>query len=411
MISLRRALSLIRSNAPLLPPETVDLASARGRVLTRDIHASADLPAFDNAAMDGYAVRFRDLRTASARRPVALKLSAVAPAGDPRSTKLDSGCAVRIMTGAPLPQGADAVVMQEYSSSTGNGSVRLLHSPKPGEWIRPRGGDVRRGERLIAAGSALGPYDVGVLAAQGITRVTARRKPVVAVASTGSELVSAQGTPGPGRIRNANGPALLSALASWGLPCLDRGIIRDDASALRKCFQKALSEADVLIVTGGVSVGDRDYTKDVLESLGVRTVFWKAKIKPGKPLYFGIRPAGRNASRLIFGLPGNPLSVMVCLEEFVRPALERMQGQAPGIDRYYLRGRAVNGFKLPRDRRQFLFCRTSYSNGAFSLNILRSQASHMLARGARADALARSEEGVVSVSPGDILPFRFLNNG
>lgn len=410
MISFSRALSLILSHAKPLSAEKIAVERANGRVLARDVLARADLPSFDNSAMDGYAVRSRELLGASARRPRELRLTGVVPAGRRKRGQLEPGCAAAIMTGAPLPAGADAVIMRESARRSGGGRVKFFQAPKVGDWVRPRGGDVRRGERILKSGAVLGPTQIGLLAAQGIMQVMARRRPAAAVVSTGSELVQAASPLTPGCIHDSNGPALRSALATWGIACVNGGIVRDDVAALRLRLGRVLKDADVLIVTGGVSVGDFDYTKDVLESLGMRTVFWKVRIKPGKPLLFGVRSTGRGIPQLIFGLPGNPLSVMVCLEEFVRPALERMQGHEP-VDRYRQRGRAVNGFTLPSERRQFLFCRSSYSKGGYQLKILRPQASHMLARGARADTLALPAESALRVFPGDILPFRFLDHG
>lgn len=406
MVSAEQALRRILGRIRALPPESVPVLRACGRVLARAVRAREDMPPFDNSTLDGYALRASDAAGASRRRPAELPLGGTIRAGTAAAGVLRPQTAVKIMTGAPIPSGADAVVMREEARVNGGGAVKILRPPERGDWIRRRGEDLRAGAALLAAGTRIRPYELAALAAQGIARVEVRRRPSVAILSTGDELVDASRTPGPWRIRDSNRRALAGALESWGARVSDLGIVRDEPEALERALRRALGGPDAVVVSGGVSVGDFDFVRPLLKRLGVEVVFWKVRIKPGKPMLFGVRRCGGGAP--VFGLPGNPVSALVCLEEFVRPALEKMQGLAAEIPRFHLRGRAVNAYPLPRDRRQYLFCRAVVAKGGFALRVLRPQASHRMAAACRANALALPGPGSPSVSPGDLLPFRWL---
>jgi molybdopterin molybdotransferase len=290
--------------------------------------------------------------------------------------------------------------MQERARLKG-ASVEVLDTAETGQHIRPRGEDVRRGEPLLRSGAVLRPYEIGLLAAQGIRSIRVVRLPKVAVAATGDELAAAGASLRPGQIRNSNGPALAAALVRWGLPVHDGGIAADGEDSVRKALGPLLAAADVLLVSGGVSVGDFDRTREALLGLGFEQAFWKVAIKPGKPLFFAT--AGR---KLAFGLPGNPVAALVCLEEFVRPALERLQGLSLGHPSYHLRGRALNGYPVPKDRRQYLFCVARDAGEGFELDVIRPQGSAMLGMACRANALALADTG--AVRRGDTLAFRWL---
>ena len=400
MIAPRTALSRILANVIMLGSESVPLVEAVGRVLATDLRACADLPSFDNSAMDGYAVHAADCELGTSRP---LKVLAVARAGAISSARVGRGEAVKIMTGAPLPRGADAVVMKEFTAPGPDGTIRILRAPGSGDHIRPRGEDVRRGARLLRKGIRLRPYEIALLAAQGIARVQVIRRPRVAVLATGDELVSGSGCLVAGKIRNSNGPAAAAAISRWGARAVISRVVRDDPASLRRAARAALSRADLLLVTGGVSVGDFDYTQEVLKNIGARIVFWKVGMKPGKPLLFAL-----HGGKPIFGLPGNPVAVMVCLEEFVRPALETLQGHAPGHPSYHLAGTADNAYPKPGDRQQYLFCRARACADGYRLSIIRPQGSAMLAMACSANALAVAPIGVRRVMPGDRLAFRWL---
>lgn len=406
MIAPDDALRLIFEHARVLGAELVPLARAVDRVLAADVRAAVALPPFDNSAMDGFALRAADLKDATPQNPVELTVLETVRAGDAGRLEVKPGEAVRIMTGAPLPRGADSVVMVEMTEPGAGGKVRMAGSTRVRSHVRARGEDVLEGSLLLEAGALLRPYDIALLAAQGVTEVPVVRLPRVAVLATGDELVDHREEPAAGRIRNSNGPALLAGLSRWGAVAEDLGIAPDEPEALKATLASALARADVLVVTGGVSVGDFDCTKAVFAALGVREVFWKVAIKPGKPLFFGTLEAPGGATKLAFGLPGNPIAALVCLEEFVRPALEKLQGYAPKHPSYHLAGVALDDYPAPPDRRQYLFCRARSAPGGHELEIIRPQGSAMMGMASRANALAVAPAG--RVRRGDVLGFRWL---
>ncbi|WP_324050491.1 molybdopterin molybdotransferase MoeA [Aeromonas caviae] len=295
--------------------EQLPLPQALDRILAEEISSPLFVPPFDNAAMDGYAVRLADL-AAGVPLPVAGK----AFAGQPYEGEWPAGHCIRIMTGAPVPPGADAVVMQEETQAGDNG-ITFLTAPTPGQNIRRRGEDLAQGDRVLESGLRLSPRELPLLASLGIANVTVRRPLRVAIFSTGDEL-KPLGTPlQHGDIYDSNRYGVKAMLNRMGCECLDLGIIPDDPAALRAAFLQADREADALITTGGVSVGEADFTKQLLEELG-EIGFWKLAIKPGKPFAFGRLP-----NAWFFGLPGNPVSAMVTFDQLVQPALARLAGQ------------------------------------------------------------------------------------
>jgi molybdopterin molybdotransferase len=302
-----------------LGPERVSLAAAHDRVLFESALAREDSPAFDNSAMDGWAVRSSDLAGARAGAVVTLKRTGEARAGGEAGPTVEPGQTVRIFTGAPVPAGADAVVMQEHVSAEGD-AVRFERPAKAGQNIRPQASDLAAGREMIPAGARLGPGELGLLASQGHGTVAVHRKPRVAVLCTGDELRDIGDPARPGSIINSNAYALRAQIAEaggepWILPN-----VPDDPKATEAAIRSALS-ADVIITVGGVSVGEHDYVKAGFEAAGVALDFWKVKMKPGKPLVFGTAGAVP-----IVGLPGNPVSSLVTFELFVRPGLRRMTG-------------------------------------------------------------------------------------
>lgn len=387
MISAAEALKKVLRKARRVGAERVPLAQALGRVLAKTEKAGQPQPLFDNSTMDGFAVRTRD---------AAARVIGVSAAGRPWTGVLKPGSAVKIMTGAPIPRGAQAVVMKELVEES-DGWIKLLHRPKAGEWIRKTGEDLRKGAVLIAQGRELRPMDIGLLAGQGIDPVLVFRKPIVAVLSTGTELSRAK-TLKAGQIRDANGPAIAAAVRAWGAEALELGAAPDSRAVLANLFLKGIKRADMIVTSGGVSVGEYDLLPSVLEALGFKKEFWRVSMKPGKPVLFGTL-----SGKPVFGLPGNPASVLCCLELFVRPALAKMRGLPPAPS-FPLEGRAANAFDLPRSRQQFLFCA---AKGA-ALEIITPQASHMLGRVSRANALAEAPAGAAKIRPGDRLPFRYV---
>jgi len=314
VLSVDEAKRLILSGVTAARAEVVPIGEADGRVLAHTEMAHRELPPWNNSAMDGFAVRAAEL-------PGELPVAGTIAAGDPPDRVLEPGTVWRIMTGAPLPAGADAVVMREDVEDSGE-SARFAEAPREGAHIRRRGEDVGADDELVAAGTLLGPGEIGLLAAQGCATLRVWRRPRVAVLSTGDELVDVDTEPGPGQIVNSNAYALAAQVREAGGIAVHAGIAHDDPASLTEALRRALESADVLVTSGGVSVGDFDYVKDAMAAAGVRIDFWKVAMKPGKPLAFGA--AGEVP---VFGLPGNPVSSMVVFELFVRPALLAMQGR------------------------------------------------------------------------------------
>lgn len=319
MKSIPEALASMLPAFAALPAVREGLASARGSFLAQDVVARRDLPPFDNSAMDGYAVRFADAERASSERPSMLLVDGENRAGANAGEDLSPGNARRIFTGAPLPKGADTIVMQENTRRDGE-RVLVSSAPRRGEHVRRRGEDVRAGAVLLSGGTKIGAGEIALLASQGIMNVLVHRRPRVAIVSTGNELQEAWETPEPGRIVDTNAYALSAQVEEaggipWVLPP-----VPDDVDAIVSRLEDAAS-ADVILTTGGVSVGDYDLAHDAFRCLGIATTFVKVAIKPGKPLTFG-----RFGRIPVVGLPGNPVSAMVTFHVFVRPGLRRMLG-------------------------------------------------------------------------------------
>jgi len=346
MIEYRDALREILARAKPLGAESVSLAEAAGRTLAVDLRAAGPVPPFAKATMDGYAVRAADTRPDKGAGQVSLDVIEDLPAGRPSRKSIGPGQSVRIMTGAPLPKGADAVVMVEDTEKSG-AKVIVHRTVSPGDNIGRAGEDLQKGDLVLEKGRLIGPAEIGMLAAVGRAAVRVARRPAVAVIATGDEIVEPGERLRPGQIRNANGYTLSALAAQAGAMAAYLGIARDNPAALKRAFKKA-DRADVLVLSGGVSVGDYDLVREELIAAGVRPAFWRVRIKPGKPTFFGT-----HGKRLVFGLPGNPTSAMVTFHLFVRPALDRMLGRAEIGPR---RGKAVLGQEIdPRPgRTQFL---------------------------------------------------------
>ncbi len=346
MIDYEEALGKVLEKARLLPVETVPLSKALGRTLGRPVRADQDVPPFDKATMDGYAVRASETRIPPDVDWIELDVAGDLPAGRTSAKPLKPGQALRIMTGAPLPRGADAVVMVEDTESAGS-KVRIFRGVRPGMNTGAAGEDVGKGEVVLERGAVIGPAEVGMLAALGRAAVPAVRSPRVAVIATGDEIVEPGVKPARGQIRNSNGHALTALARRAGADASYLGIARDRAASLEGKLRRA-RDADIIVLSGGVSVGDYDLVRDQLRKTGVKPVFWGVRIKPGKPVFFGLK--GR---RLIFGLPGNPTSAMVTFFLFVRPAVERMLGRKKNGPRSR-RALLQAGLVLKPGRLQFL---------------------------------------------------------
>jgi molybdopterin molybdotransferase len=400
MIDYREALREVVARAKPLPADSVPLAYALGRTLARNVRAREPLPPFSKATMDGYAVRAVDTLPAGRSGAVELDVIEDLPAGRVSLRALAPGQAARIMTGAPLPGGADAVVIVEDTEKAG-GRVRILRAVSQGDNIGQAGEDVQKGDLVLEKGDLVGPAEVGMLAALGHASVRVARRPEVAIIATGDEIVEPGRKTRPGQIRNSNGPALRAMTLEAGAKADYLGIARDKNSSLKLKIQRA-RKADILVLSGGVSVGDYDLVKDELRGFGVRPVFWRVRIKPGKPVFFGL-----HSRQLVFGLPGNPTSAMVTFHLFVRPAIDKMLGRrTPGLRA----GKAVleKEIALKPGRTQFLRAVLAGDGPELRVDPFPDQKSGVLRSMVRSRALIVVPADVSRIERGGVVEILFL---
>jgi molybdopterin molybdotransferase len=402
MISVEKALQIILAHFRPLGMEEVNILKAQGRVTGKNIKASRNIPPADNSSMDGYAVRHIDIKDATAGKPVTLKIIEDIPAGKVPHKKLKNGEAARIMTGAIIPPGADTVIRQEDTRKLGQ-NVSILVAAEKSQDIRFAGEDVKKGELVIPAGTVIGPAQTGMLASLGYSQVSIYRQPRVAIMSTGDELVTISQNPPPGKIVNSNSYALAAqVLACGGIPVL-LGIVRDTKSALQKKFQKAL-DADVIISSGGVSVGDYDFVKDVMGEMGNAMHFWQVAMRPGKPLAFGAIEGVP-----LFGLPGNPVSVMVSFEQFVRPSLLKMQGHI-NIFRPTIKATSLQEIQKKAGIKHFIRAIVRKEKDKYVASTTGEQGSGILKSMVLANGLIVLEEDDTSIKKGDEVRVQLLDN-
>jgi molybdopterin molybdotransferase len=390
LLSLEEAQRRILARVVRLPLEQVELAEAAGRFPAQPVTAQIDLPPFDASAMDGFAVRTEDT---PGRLPVAERIAA----GRPASRALRAGEAMGIATGAPVPDEADAVIPLEYVVDSDN-EIEIGERVDAGANIRPRGGDLRAGDVVVSAGDRLGAAQLGALAAAGVTDISTTTRPRAAVLSTGSELRRPGETLAPGQIYEVNSVLLAAQLASAGAAVEQLAAVADDEHAHRAALEWGL-EADVLVTSGGVSVGPHDLVRSVGAELGIEEVLWGVSVKPGKPLWFGV-----GGETLVFGLPGNPVSSLVCFELFVRPAVLALQGAAEPLPRFEP-GRLARSVRPNAVRTELVRARSRVVDGEVELEALEGQDSHMIARAAGADALVLVPAGEAELAAGTRVSF------
>lgn len=390
LLSLEEALARILERAQPREAEPVPLAQAAGRVVAEGARAVVDLPPFPSSAMDGFAIRVADT-------PGRLPIVAHVAAGLPAPRALDPGEAMGIATGGVVPDGADGVVPIELVVQDGN-EVEIPAVVGRGDNIRPRAGDVSAGELVVARGSRLAAPQIGALAAAGLEAVVCGRRPRVAVLATGTELRRPGEPLGPGEVYEANAVLLATSLAAAGADVELLPAVADDERAHRDALERGL-EADVLVTSGGVSVGPHDLVRRILGELGAEEVFWGVAVKPGKPLAFATR--GRT---LVFGLPGNPVSTLVSAVVFVRPALLALQGAAePGP--VFAEGRLAASVRRNEHRDEFVRARSVPSAAGLALEPVTGQESHMIVRAASADALVHAPRGSGELAAGELVRY------
>ncbi len=397
------ALALVLEAAPLLPPEEAPYSEVLGRILREEVRADHDYPPFDKALMDGYAVIAAYLEGAPRMLRVIEEISAGAE--PERLLAVTPGTASRIMTGAPMPPGADAVLIVEETEPVPGRpqAIRATGAVKPGDSVARRGADTRAGTVLLEPGEFIGPGEIGVLAACGRTVVAVGRRPRVAVLATGDELVEPGQAPGPGRIRNSNGPLLTALATRAGAEARYLGIAPDDEVALSRAIEGGLGD-DLLVLSGGVSMGTRDLVAGRLRSLGVEILFDRVTIKPGRPFTFG-----RRGTTPVFGCPGNPVSSYVIFQVFVRPALRKMMGFAEPVPER-LRGRLETDVRQRPGRVGYHQARARWIGDGFGVTVLPTTGSADFVSCARGNVLAIIPADAAFLAAGDPIDFLPLDD-
>lgn len=400
MISFDEARAAVLANADRLSTCRVGLAQARGSVLAEPVQTPHDLPTFDNSAVDGFGVHAADVAGAGVESPATLPLCRTIRAGDDVADfVLQAGQTAKILTGAPVPPGVDAVIMREYCREE-DATVHIERSAKPGENIRRRGEEFAQGQQILEAGLRITPPVVGLLATLGLTEVAVFRKPRVVVIVTGDELVQPGQPLKPGKIYESNSFALRSILSEMGVEQVDTLQLADDRAALTAGLGRALQDADVLITVGGVSVGDYDFVKDVLADLDVEQVYWQINMKPGKPNYLGVYRNEKGVKTLVFGLPGNPVSVQVSFHQLVKPAILKMMG-VQQLERQRLPAELVADIRRKAGRQEFLRGVLSTQDGRSIVRPVAGQGSHMQGGLAEANCLIDVPPDRAALSKGD----------
>ena len=392
LLDVETARARVLAAVALLPAQTVPLSAALGRVLAADLRAGGDVPPFTNSAMDGFAIQAGP----AGRR---LRIAGESRAGAPSPVAVTGDTAVRISTGAMLPEGADAVIMVERTDEHEDGTVTLEAAVAPGQNVRGAGEDMRAGTVVLGAGTTIDAAAVGIAAGAHAGSLACAQRPRVAVLSTGDELVPPGSTLGPGQIHNSNALTLAALATEAGAEALPPVHVRDDAEATRAAIAAALEDADVLVLSGGVSVGPHDHVKGALEACGVDEDFWRVALRPGKPTWFGTR-----GEQLVFGLPGNPVSAMVTFLLFVRPALRALQGADPAARRV----EAPLAEAVPRTEGRDELVRIHFDD-AGRATLTGPQGSHVLTSMRGADGLARIPAGGGELAAGTPVEIELLD--
>ncbi len=400
MISVDEALKIVLDSVNSLESETVETKDSYGRVLAEDVYSDCDIPAFDYSAMDGYALRYSDTKGASPASPRSLKIIGELKAGGEFSGIIREGEAVKIMTGAPIPDGADAVIMIEDTQREGD-MVAILKEVEDGENIRMVGEDVRKGSLIIKKGTRIRGAHAGMLAALGRVGVKVAKRPRVAILATGDEVINIGDEMRPGKVRNANAYSLSCQVVSAGGIPVNMGIARDNPDELKSKLSLCL-QYDVVLTSGGVSMGEYDLVKNILLEMGMEQKFWKIAMRPGKPNLFG-----SIEGKPVFGLPGNPVSSMVGFELFVRPAIFRMLGQ--GLDDMIeVEAYLEEDIKKKKGLRFFIRAQTRWEKGRYVTRATGPQGSGILSSMVIANSLMILPEDSEFIKKGSMVRIRFI---
>jgi molybdopterin molybdotransferase len=401
VIPIGEAQQKVLEEIPVLGRERIHILEALGRVLAQNVSAARDVPAADNSAMDGYCCRHADIADASSAEPRELKLIGDSPAGHPFEGTLGPGEAVRVMTGGLVVQGSDTVIMLEDTELHGD-TVTCFNDPGRGAHIRPHGEDVRAGEEVLTVGDILRPPEIGMLATLGHAYVHVYQRPVVAILSTGDELVDLDEPFAPGKVVCSNTYSLAAQVQECGGIPLSLGIATDEETDLRGRISDGL-RADVILTSGGVSVGKYDLVRNTLSDLGMRVKFWKVAMKPGKPLVFGTI-----GTKPVFGLPGNPTSAMISFEQFVRPALLKMMGHAR-LFRPLVEATLTEPISISKGRLHLLRCKLFESDGHLMAATTGTQSSGALRSMILADGLMLLPSEKAPFAAGDKVSVQLLH--
>ena len=401
MISVEDALHKILEVFVPLGKEKVNILDSLGRVIGEDIYATRNIPPMDNSAMDGYAVRWEDTRGASREKPAILNVIEDIPAGTIPKEGVGRGESSRIMTGAPVPDGANAVVRVEDTAKHGR-RVKVFAQAKKGQDIRLAGEDVREGELVISRGDVIRPAEIGMLASLGRSFIMVYQRPIVAVLATGDELVDVDENPNPWQIVSSNSYSLAAQIIDCGGIPLQIGIAKDTREDLVSKFKAAL-RADIIVSSGGVSVGDYDLVKDVMKEVGNKMQFWRVAMRPGRPLALGSM-----GGVPMFGLPGNPVSSMVAFEQFVRPSILKMMGHK-NLFRRTVKATIREDITKKKGAKHFIRARVEYKNGRFMVTSTGDQGSGILKSMVRANGLIILPENSTSAKKGDEVAVQLID--
>ncbi len=398
MINAEEALLIILNSVPTLEPVTLALEHALGFALAEDIISLENIPSFDNSGMDGYAVRAEDVHQV----PVTLKIAGEIAAGSVPQTVLRQGEAMSIMTGAPIPRGANAVVQIEWTEPADASGVKILRSVSQHHNIRRLGADIQQGANVLTRGSVLRPQEIGVLASLGKRFVKVYRKPEVAVLTTGNEVLDIDRPMVAGKVRNSNAYSLVASVGQTGCTAYNLGIAKDEQDDLQQKISEGLKK-DLLITSGGISVGKYDLVMETLKALGVEIKFWKINIKPGMPLMFGLY-----AGKPVFALPGNPVSTLITFLQFVKPALMKMMGYQADNTRIMLCAMLEEEIKKTDGKRHFIRGVLSNNNGSLVVRTSGAQVSNILTSVTKANCLIIMREEEELIRSGEMVEIQLL---